>query len=414
MMTSSLADTLNRRRFELLAALSARFRDIDLAEEALSEACLRAVSQPQPPSDWAAWLYRTAVHAAIDQLRRRQHARRHAEQEQQLRAESADMADSTIPDRRLALIFACGHPAIDATSRAALMLSVVCGLTAAQIATAFLIPASTIAQRLTRAKRKLSGAGIIFEIPGQKFWPERLNAVLSTLEVAYIRSTPGVPASEAGPIHANQIIELADLVSTLLPEESDAHAVSATLNFSEARRRAKADCHGNMVPLDQQAPEDWDQGLIAVARRKLERAERISRTPAAKAPTARHPSPRLIKAQLQRCWCERLSLHAPAPWEAVLQLYDQLVAIEDSPFTRLNRAVALGEVEGAAAALSELNQLSADRMSQFAPYHAVHAAMLAKTGETSQAIAAYDRAITLTEDQTERSFLEKQRSELDR
>ncbi len=227
-----------------------------------------------------------------------------------------------IPDERLRLVFVCCHPAVAAEARAALTLRLVCGLSTAEIARAFLVPEPTLAQRLVRAKRKIAEAGVPFEVPPPKTWPERLDAVLSTLEVAYAKAHED--AAGAGPHagYASEMLELTRVLAELLPQEPEALALAALVRYAEARRPARLDAEGAMVPLSEQDPALWRRPLIEEAGAYLRRATLATQEPL---------SPRVVKGAIHGVWCARRSLAEPPPWRGVLALYDALLACRDDP-----------------------------------------------------------------------------------
>ncbi|MGH6994342.1 MAG: RNA polymerase sigma factor [Stellaceae bacterium] len=393
----------------IIAALAARFRDLTLAEDAFSEACLRAL-QAWPdrgmPDDPAAWLYRVADRIALDELRRQRIHQRHSA-EAPLResiGEDASTDDSrVIPDERLRLIFICCHPAVAPEARAALTLRLICGLTVTEIARAFLVEESTLAQRLVRAKRKIADAGVPFELPPPELWAERLEAVFSTLEVAYSKAHEDAAGTGAHAGFAAEMLQLTKLLVALIPEAGDAYALAALVHYAEARRPARVDTDGVMVPLSEQDPRRWRRDLIAEAEAFLAQA-------AIGAPS----SARTLQATLQATWCARRSFDDPEPWRLVLDLYDRLLGVRDDAIVRLNRIVALAEVAGCAVALTELEALDGAQFERFAPYHAVRAELLAHIGRTSDARAAYEATLTLAPAAAEQLWLRRQLARLDR
>ena len=325
-MNEQLESTVRQGGARIIAALAARYRDLDIAEEAFSEACVRAAERwpaEGPPRDPIAWLYRVADRCALDFLRRRRVRERLRPDPPPVKPTIEDvMVDdsSLIPDERLRLIFVCCHPAIATEARAALTLKLVCGLSASEIARAFLVPEPTLAQRLVRAKRKIVEAGVPFEIPGPEAWPQRLDAVLSTLEVAYAKAHED--AAGAGPHagYAEEMLELTRVLAELLPSEPEALAFAATVRYAEARRPGRLDDCGAMTPIAEQDPASWRRPMIAEAETYLRRAAAL-----------RPSGPRAIQAAIHSAWCARMTLTEPAPWPLVLSLYDALLTLRDDP-----------------------------------------------------------------------------------
>lgn len=386
----------------ITAALAARFRDLDLAEEALAEACARAVSAwaDAPPANPAGWLYRVATRVALDSLRRSavRHATALPEPEPEPTVEELMTAAPLIPDERLRLIFVCCHPAIHPDARAALTLRLVCGLSAQEIARAFLIAEPALLQRLTRAKRKIADAGVPFDVPGPDHWSDRLDAVLSTVEVAYAHAHADGAGTGRHAGYAEEMLGITAALAAMLPTEPEVQALAATVRFAEARRPARVDAVGMMVPLADQDPTLWDAGLIADGRRYL-------------AGVLTHPlGARGLQALIHAEWCARGSLGDPAPWPAILTLYDALLACRDDPVTRLNRAVPLAEVHGPATALEEVDALSHAGLANYLPYHALRADLLARLGLPDAARRAYDAAVALAPAGAERRWLDRGRS----
>jgi RNA polymerase sigma-70 factor (ECF subfamily) len=308
-----------------------------------------------------------------------------------------------IPDERLRLIFVCCHPALSEGARIALTLKTVCRLDTAEIARAFLVSETTLAQRLVRAKRKIAEAGVPFEVPRPGMWGERLSAVLSTVEVAYAHAHADAAATGAHAGFGTEMLSLAALLVELLPGEPDVLALAAALFFAEARRPARMDAGGLMIPLAEQDPGRWDRGMI-------ERGDAFLRRGFALAPQ----SVRLLKAGIHAAWCRRASLAEPPPWTKVLALYDGLLALREDPFVRLNRLVALAEVEGPIAALAELGGLDATRFAGHLPFQVLHADLLRRTGNRGGASEAYRRALALGPSSAERRWLQATMRKLER
>jgi RNA polymerase sigma-70 factor, ECF subfamily len=388
----------------IVAALAARFRDLDIADEAYAEACARAAAAWEGsavPHDPAAWLYRAAQRAAIDLVRKRAVRLRHAPEPPEPKPDPETiMDDALIPDERLRLIFVCCHPAVAADARAALTLRLVCGLSTRDIARAFLLPEPSLAQRLVRAKRKIADAGVPFEVPGPAAWPERLEAVLSTLEVAYAKAHED--AAGAGPHagYAEEMLGLTRLLAELLPGEPEVLAFAALVRFAEARRPARRDADGAMVPLSEQDPARWRRDLIREGEAYLDRLGGDAR------------SARVIQAELHQLWCARPDRDAPPPWAAVLARYDALLASRDDPVVRINRAVALAEVAGPEAALAELESLPDRGLADFLPFQALRADLLRRLDRPCAAASAYRAALALEPGTAERLWLERRLASL--
>jgi RNA polymerase sigma-70 factor, ECF subfamily len=390
----------------IIAALAARFRDLTLAEDAFSESCARALESwpsSEVPADPAAWLYQVALRAGLDMLRRQRVQRDFAARSHDAEAgPSGDHEDAMIlPDERLRLIFICCHPAVGIDARAALTLRLVCGLSALEIARAFLVSETTLEQRLVRAKRKIAEAGVPFGTPAPAAWGERLDAVLSTLEVAYSKAHED--ASGTGPHsgYALEVLELSRLLAELLPREPEVLALAALIRFAEARRPARVDTDGLMIPLSEQDPARWNQTLIGEAGGYLDRAIALDRQ-----------APKVMQARLQAIWCYRSSLDQRAPWTLILTLYDELLTVRDDAVVRLNRIVALTEAMGVEEALAEFERLDGAMLADFAPFHVVRADLMRRASRFEEARVAYDRAIALTTASVERRWLQRQRSTL--
>jgi RNA polymerase sigma-70 factor, ECF subfamily len=395
----------------IIAALAARFRDLGVAEDAFSEACLRALrawAERGIPDDPAAWLYRVAHRVALDARRQQKTAQHHAPDmptpDAEPNAEETMIDDSrVIPDERLRLIFICCHPAVAPEARAALTLRLVCGLTVTEIARAFLIEEATLAQRLVRAKRKITDAGVPFELPAPEFWPERLEAVLSTLEVAYSKAHEDAAGAGSYAGFAAEMLHLTKLLVDLIPAAGEAYALAALARYAEARRPARVDADGVMIPLSQQDPKLWRWHLIDEADKLLARAIELD-----------PQSARTLQAALQSAWCARRSLDDPAPWPQVLRLYDRLLSVRDDPIVRLNRMVALAEVVDPAAALAELQALDSGKLTRFVPYQAVRADLLARVGRLGDAREAYEAVLALDPPPAERHWVTRQLAHLNK
>jgi RNA polymerase sigma-70 factor (ECF subfamily) len=389
---------------KLVAFLAARTRDVAGAEDALSEAFAAALADwPQSgiPRSPEAWLLTVARRKLIDTARRRRTSDE-AAPTLALLADELDEGDGRmeIPDERLRLMFACAHPAIDAGVRAPLILQAVLGFDAPRIASAFLVAPATMSQRLVRAKNRLRQAGIPFHIPERDELAPRLEAVLEAIYAVYAEGwadPAGTHARSRG--LAEEGIALGRVVVALVSEEPEALGLLALMLHAEARRDARRDRRGEFVPLDFQDPARWDAALIDEAETLLFAASRMGR-----------PGRFQLEAAVQSAHAAR-RLTGATDWDAIVQLYDALLAHMPSIVVAINRAVALaqrlGGSEGAAEGLAALDALQHGReLADYQPYWAARAALLARAGNATEAIEAYRRAIGLESDPAVRRFLQ--------
>ncbi len=403
----STADAVARRSYgKLVAFLAARVRDVAAAEDALSEAFAAALADwPKNgcPSNPEAWLLTVARRKAIDMHRGKL---RHEIAGNQLRimAEGLDAAaaESEIQDQRLALMFACAHPAIDESIRAPLILQVVLGLDAAMIASAFLISPVAMGKRLVRAKDKIRQAGIPFRVPEREELPSRLNTVLETIYAAFAEgwADPG-GTDVARRDLTEESLFLARLVVEMLPQEPEALGLLALMLHAEARRNARRNATGEYVPLAEQDPALWDWQTIEEAERLLLRASTLGLI-------GRYQ----LEAALQSAHVARRRAGV-ANWDDVVHLYDALFALTASPVVAINRALAIAELHGPSAALEAMPNVAADaRLAEYQPYWAARAELLAKTSANAEARHAYEIAIGLERDPAVRRFLQQRQSAL--
>ena len=391
-------------RPRVVAALAARLRDLDAAEEAFAEAAASALALAEPPRDVPAWLFVAGRRRALDAIRKARGAARAAERH----AEVSDMADilhlpDPIPDERLRLLFICCHPAIAAEARAALALKVICGLPVAAIARLFVVSEPAMFQRITRAKTKVREAGIAFELPPRRDWRERLGAVLLALELAFTAAyadAGGELSADIGEDLGAEVERLALLVAELLPGEPEALGLAALVLLARSRAAARVDGEGAMVPLSQQDCSQWDLARIGRARELLEAAAKTARS-----------GPYQVMAAIQLTHARR-AFDGAVDWSAVLRLYDVLLALRPSPMVALSRALALAQVEGAEAGLAVLDALPAERLALARPFHVARADLLARTGRPGEAAAALDAALALGPPRAEQLWLEKRRAML--
>lgn len=311
-------------------------------------------------------------------------------------------SDTLIPDERLAMIFACAHPAIDASVRAPLILQAVLGLDAKVIASAFLISPAAMGKRLVRAKMKIREAGIPFSVPDRSELAARLDTVLDTIYAAYSEGWTDPAATDAARRElAEETLFLARLLADLMPNEPEVLGLLALLLHTEARRRARRAGPDQFIPLDQQDPDLWDAPLIYEAESLLQQAS-----------TLNFIGRFQLQAALQSAHVSRIRT-GRANWADVVELYDALFALTGSPVVAINRAVALAELHGAAVALEALEQASADpRLAEYQPYWAARAKLLARTGAHDEAHHAYSIAIGLERDEAVRRFLIERQASL--
>ena len=384
----------------LVAYLAARTRDVAGAEDALAEAfatALRVWPVEGVPQNPDAWLLTVARRRQTDALRRRQTQTAGEAHLQLMNDEIDDAAQNSddIPDRRLALMFACAHPTIERGMRAPLILQTILGLTAQEIASAFLISPATMGQRLVRAKSRIKVVGIPFAIPEREALPERLDAVLEAIYAAYAKGWGEIDGTGA-PL-AEEAIWLGRLVVSLLPDEPEAKGMLALMLYAESRRAARRDSSGAYVPLDQQDIALWDNWQIDLAEALLGEAN-------AAGPSGRYQ----IEAAIQSAHIARRRDGAPT-WPAIVALYDHLYGLTASPVVALNRAAAHAELEGPEAALAQLDLLAADkRMADYQPYWAARGHLWARAGRKDDAREALTLAIGLSSDEAVRQYLHQQ------
>lgn len=391
-----LAGVIREESGRIVGALTGWLGSLDLAEEAVAEAIEEAVRQWRArgvPPNPGAWLTQAARHNALDRLRRE---KRYREKLAMLAAPDPE-PDITPPgagepDERLPLLFGCCHPALSPDAQLALTLRAVCGLTTAQIARATLTPEATVAQRIVRAKRKIGATGIPLRIPEGAERAERLDIVLSVVSVMYSEAhlVAGGDAAADRDL-ADDAVWLARVVAHELPREAEAQGLLALLLFHRAREGARA-VEGELVLLGDQDRTRWDRRLIAEGQSVLERAAML-----------RRPGRWQLHAAIAACHTDTRDGDA-TDWLQVLTLYDMLLAYDRSPIVRLNRAVALAEVDGPRAGLDAVDALQAD-LTGYHLWHAVRARMLRGLGRDDEALSEDLCALELTANDAERRLL---------
>lgn len=388
----------------LVARLAARTGSLADAEDALSEALARALDvwpRIGIPDNPEAWLIRTARNRAIDMARTGAVAAAH-EPHLALLAEERAASGPPATDPRLPLLFVCAHPAIDPRLRAPLMLQTVLGLDARRMASVLLIAPGTLGQALTRVKARIERAAIPFALPEGADFDARMADVLEAVYGAYAVGYNALPAGDTkGASLAQEALWLASLLAEGFPRSAEAHALFAMILFSEARRPARADpATGALIPLGEQDTALWDAGMLADAERALRNAARC--------PTLGRFQ---IEASIQAVHAARRR-RGVTDWDALALLYAGLVRIAPTVGARTAHAAVLCETAGPAAALSALDAIPERDRAAYQPWWATRAHAAARAGDVTAAVAAYDRAIGLSDDPSTRLHLSRKRSDL--
>jgi RNA polymerase sigma-70 factor (ECF subfamily) len=374
-----------------LAALIRVFGDIDVAEDAVQEAfaaALRKWPGDGLPPNPGGWITTTARHLAIDRLRRESRGRELLGELATLAPDADDPPEEVGPvqDDRLRLIFTCCHPALSTEAQVALTLRLLGGLSTKEVARSFLATEPAMAQRLVRAKRKIKAARIPYRVPDDHELPDRLGPVLA---VVYLVYNAGLARADQ-PALCAEAIRLARILATLMPDEPEVAGLLALMLLTESRRAARTGPDGSLVLLGDQDRGRWDRALIdegqAIVRRCLRRNQ---------------PGPYQLQAAINAVHADAATIEQ-TDWSQIVALYDQLLAVTPTPVVALNRAIAIGELHGPAAALALVDELDLDN---YHPFHATRADLLRRLGRNSEAAAAYQRAAALAPTDAERDFL---------
>jgi RNA polymerase sigma-70 factor (ECF subfamily) len=393
----------------VVAALTRRFGDLDIAEDAAAEAFATAVQRwpvDGVPPNPGAWLTTTANRKAIDRIRR-ENRRDGKHKEAQMVVDPPDPPApiGAIDDERLRLVFTCCHPALAMETRVALTLRMVGGLSVPEIARAFLAQESTVGRRITRAKAKIKAARIPYRVPSVEDLPARVSGVLA---VVYLVFNEGYLATgpDTDPVRHDltaEAIRLTRLIRALMPEDGEVAGLLALMLLTEARRTARVSASGELVALNEQDRGAWDAALVAEGHRLVR--ERLAAAAAGVAP-GRYQILAAINAV-------HTSAHdvRDTDWSQVVALYDQLVRLDPSPIIALNRAIAVAEIDGPEVALAAVDRLE-DTLAGYHAYHATRADLLRRLGCSQKSRAAYDKAIELAGNTAETTYLTRRRDQL--
>jgi RNA polymerase sigma-70 factor (ECF subfamily) len=398
--TGAVERVFREEHGRLIASLVRRFGDIDIAEEAAGEALLAALEKwPESgvPPNPGGWLTTTASNRAIDRIRREKQRDAKHQAAQMVHDDTPHELTGPVEDDRLRLLFTCCHPALAPESRIALTLRLLGGLTVAEIAQAFLVPETAMAQRITRAKKKIAAAKVPYRVPEAADLPERLGGVMAVLFLVFNEGY--LATGDGDPVRTEltgEAIRLTRNLHQLLPEEPEVAGLLGLMVLVEARSQARVR-NGHLVPLGEQDRTGWDRALIAEGHDLVRECLAINR-----------PGRYQLLAAIN-------AVHTDAPtasdtdWSQVVALYDQLTRLDPSPIVALNRAVAVAELDGPKVALTLVDRLP---LTGYHAWHATRADLLRRLGQSTEAKHAYDAAITTTQNSAERAYLSRKRGEL--
>ena len=391
----------------VVAGLTRRFGDLDLAEDMAAEAFAIAVERwpaDGVPPNPGAWITTTANRRAIDRLRRESRRDDKQQEARMLHDDSPPEPIGVIEDDRLRLIFICCHPALAMEARVALTLRMVGGLTVAEIARAFMVQEATMGQRITRAKSKIKAAGIPYRVPLSVDLPARVSGVLAVLFLifneGYLTSNPEQEAVRND--LTAEAIRLTRLVRALLPDDGEVAGLLALMLLTDARRSARLSAAGELVTLGEQDRGAWDADLIAEGHALIR--ERLAVVASGRGRPGRYQ----LLAAINAVHTSAADLR-DTDWSQVVALYDRLAAVDRSPIVALNRAVAIAELDGPEVALALVDRLDLDR---YHAYHATRADLLRRLGRSAEARTAYERAIDLAGNAAEAGYLARRRDQL--
>lgn len=392
----AIAEIFKQESGRAVATLARRFGDIDLAEEAVQEAFVEAIRRwPEsgvPPSP-AGWIITTARNRAIDRVRRESVREDRHREATRLLGEDEPEEIHSVEDDQLRLIFTCCHPALAVSAQVALTLRLIGGLQTEEIARAFLVSETTMAQRLVRAKKKIKAANIPYRIPDAAELPDRLPPVLAVIYLIYNEGHVATSGAALGrPDVSADAIRLARLAARLMPDEPEVLGLLGLLLLTEARRPARTGPDGELVRLGDQDRRRWDGRLVEEGQDLVRACLRRNR-----------PGPYQIQAAIAAVHSDA-GIAEATDWDQIVTLYDQLLLIAPGPIVSLNRAVAIAETGQVAAALDEIERLE---LEDYYLYHATRGDFLERLGQTKAAAQAYARARSLTDNATEQDHLSR-------